>query len=123
MSNPADATNLSRGAYQVPDFHPPSSAIRINILWFASLVFSLIAASLSMLVKQWLREYLAGRHGTDEEYIRIRQYRYEGLLKWRVFDIVALLPLLLHIALILFFIGLGDFLLTFNTSVGGVVSS
>ncbi|EKM61800.1 uncharacterized protein PHACADRAFT_85211, partial [Phanerochaete carnosa HHB-10118-sp] len=38
-----------------PPFSPPPSAIHVNVLWFASLMFSLITASYGMLVKQWLR--------------------------------------------------------------------
>lgn len=113
----------TKDAFAVREFQAPKYALRVNILWFVSLVISLFTASLSMLAKQWLREYLAGRQGTPEECIRLRQLRYDGLLKWRVFDIVALLPLLLHISLILFFIGLGDFLLVLDTEVGSVVST
>lgn len=107
----------------MPTFRPSASAVRVNILWFTSLVFSLIAASLSILVKQWLREYLAGRCSNPEEFIRIRHCRRENLQKWHVFRIVAVLPVLLNIALILFFIGLGDFLLSLDTLVGVLVTT
>ncbi|KAI0092098.1 hypothetical protein BDY19DRAFT_928326 [Irpex rosettiformis] len=112
-SGPVD--NPTVGAYAVPLFQPSGSAVRINVLWFASLVFSLIAASLSILVRQWLKHYLSGKYSNPEE--------LEGLKRWRVFDMVALLPVLLHIALILFFIGLGEFLLALDTVVGILVTS
>ncbi|KAI0791009.1 hypothetical protein C8Q75DRAFT_890904 [Abortiporus biennis] len=91
-------------------FHAPKSVIRINMLWFTSLVFSLVSASLAMLVKQWLREYVSGDHSSPRMHARIRQFRYHGLAKWRVFEIMALLPILLQVALILFLIGLISFL-------------
>lgn len=37
---------------------PSTNDIRVNVLWFASLMSSLISASFAILVKQWLREYL-----------------------------------------------------------------
>lgn len=40
-------------------FVTPLWALRVNGLWFASLVVSLSTASVGMLVKQWLNEYLA----------------------------------------------------------------
>ena len=108
--------------YTVPSFSPPTSAVRINSLWFSSLILALISASLGMLVKQWLREYLTGRFTSPQERVRVRHYRYEGLKRWRVFDIAAVLPLLLQIALILFFVGLSDFLRQLDTIVGWVTS-
>ncbi|EKM53489.1 uncharacterized protein PHACADRAFT_59286, partial [Phanerochaete carnosa HHB-10118-sp] len=38
-------------------FETPLWALRVNGLWFASLICSLATASFGMLVKQWLREY------------------------------------------------------------------
>ncbi|KAJ3556450.1 hypothetical protein NM688_g2021 [Phlebia brevispora] len=102
----SQTANSSLSSFSLPDFKPPASAVRINALWFTSLVLSLISASLGMLVKQWLREYLKGRYSSPQERIRVRHYRWEGLYRWRVFEIAAALPILLQIALILFFIGL-----------------
>ncbi|KAJ3556448.1 hypothetical protein NM688_g2022 [Phlebia brevispora] len=98
--------NLS---FVAPSFKPPASAVRINTLWFSSLVLSLVSASLGILIKQWLREYLAGDFTSPLEWIRVQQHRYEGLVRWRVFELAALPPLLLQFALILFLVGLSDF--------------
>ncbi len=103
-------------------FHPTPSAVRINILWFLSLGFSLISASLAILVKQWLREFRSGKQIAPDESIRVRHYRYTGLLKWHVFDIAALLPFLLHISLFLFLIGLSDFLTSLHPIVGWFIT-
>ncbi|THG95545.1 hypothetical protein EW026_g6128 [Hermanssonia centrifuga] len=43
-------------------FEASHDDIRVNVLWFSSLIFDLSAASFGMLVKQWLREYMAGDH-------------------------------------------------------------
>ena len=89
-----------------PQFEVPIWALRVNGLWFSSLIVSLAAASIGILVKSWLREYLAGEWISPQEKLRARQYRNPALKQWKVFDIAALLPLLLQVALGLFFIGL-----------------
>ncbi|KAI0760272.1 hypothetical protein C8Q74DRAFT_1207864, partial [Fomes fomentarius] len=76
------------------DAGPPATrwAVILNVLWFSSLIFSLSAASLGILVKQWLNEYNDGLSGTSRQIARIRQYRLDNLHRWRVGTIVALLP-------------------------------
>ncbi|KAI0791005.1 hypothetical protein C8Q75DRAFT_697723, partial [Abortiporus biennis] len=104
-------------------FKPDKTIIQINILWFSSLVFSLVTASLGMLVKQWLREYLSGDHSSPRIHARVRQFRYHGLSKWRVFEIMAILPTLLQIALILFLVGLIEFLNSIHREVAMVIAA
>ncbi|KAI0776448.1 hypothetical protein BC629DRAFT_1241246, partial [Irpex lacteus] len=87
-------------------FQPPITAIRINILWFASLVISLATASFAILVKQWLRAYMAFATASPQGQLRVRHFRRNGLTAWRVFGIASTLPLLLQISLALFFAGL-----------------
>lgn len=87
-------------------FQPPITAIRINILWFASLVISLSTASFAILVKQWLRAYMAFATASPQGQLRVRHFRRSGLTAWRVFGIASSLPLLLQISLALFFAGL-----------------
>lgn len=99
-------------------FSPPPSAIHVNVLWFASLMFSLITASYGMLVKQWLREYLAVDYVSPQARLRVRQFRHPGLKDWRVFEIAAVLPLLLQLALGLFFVGLCVFTWSVHPAIG-----
>ncbi|KAI0795105.1 hypothetical protein C8Q75DRAFT_527725 [Abortiporus biennis] len=81
--------------FSPPSFKAPVAIVRINVLWFTSLVLSLVSASLGMLVKQWLREYVAGDQAPSRKRSRVRQFRHEGLSTWRVFEIMALLLTLL----------------------------
>ncbi|KAL4252144.1 hypothetical protein ABKN59_001708 [Abortiporus biennis] len=104
-------------------FQRPDFAVLVNILMFISLVLSLITASLGILVKQWLREYMAQDGLSPIGHIRIRHYRNQGLVKWRVFEIAALLPLLLQLALIFFLVGLCRFLVSVDLVVGYIVTS
>lgn len=90
----------------------PSLQVRwINGLWFTSLVLSLVLALLAVLIKQWLQAYVADISGSLQERARIRFFRYTGILKWRLPDIISTLPILMHAALFLFLMGLIQFLL------------
>lgn len=99
-------------------FEVPTWALRVNGLWFASLIVSLSTASFGMLVKSWLREYLAVSQVAPQLRLRVRQYRYPGLQKWKVFEIAAALPLLLQVALGLFFVGLCFFTAQIESRMG-----
>ncbi|PBK86903.1 hypothetical protein ARMGADRAFT_870595, partial [Armillaria gallica] len=91
-------------------FVPTATDVWVNGLWFTSLFLSLTTALVAVLVKQWLHHYIVLPSGTPRDRCFVRQYRYLGLQKWRVEVIVGMLPVLMHLALVLFFIGLSLFL-------------
>ena len=91
--------------------------IKVNVLWFASLLCSLITASFGILVKQWLREFLAAENPSPLARLRVRHLRYPQLSWWKVFEIAAVLPLLLQLSLALFFAGLCYFTASVHSSV------
>ncbi|KAJ3492270.1 hypothetical protein NLI96_g119 [Meripilus lineatus] len=76
-----------------------------------------------MLVKQWLREYMAQENVSARSRIRVRYWRHQGLTQWHVFEIAALLPMLLQLSLVLFFAGICVFLLNLNSTVGSVATA
>lgn len=78
----------------------------LNTLWIASLILSLSAALIAIMVKQWLSKYRSGLSGTSQDIARLRQYRLNNLAKWRVSSIVGALPVVLQVSLVLFFLGL-----------------
>ncbi|KAI0342131.1 hypothetical protein BDW22DRAFT_1331537, partial [Trametopsis cervina] len=98
-------------------FEPTANAIRINNLWNASLVISLATASFGILVKQWLREYTKFVTSFPQGRLRIRKFRRSGLETWKVLTIAACLPLLLQLALGLFFLGLCYYTAELHSSV------
>ncbi|KAJ7592117.1 hypothetical protein C8J56DRAFT_1131606 [Mycena floridula] len=107
------AGNTTTVPHSLVDIHSMTTSsldIWVNAFWFASLSFALGAALMSVLVKQWLQHYTSALTGTPRERVVIRQFRFLGLSKWKVPVIIGLLPLLLHIALLLFFAGLVVFL-------------
>ncbi|KAK0226647.1 hypothetical protein IW262DRAFT_1312605, partial [Armillaria fumosa] len=91
-------------------FTPATTDVWVNGLWFTSLSLSLATALVAVLVKQWLHHYLALPSGTPREQSHVRQFRYGGFQKWHVLVIIGLLPVLMHLALGIFFVGLTVFL-------------
>ncbi|KAJ7575960.1 hypothetical protein C8J56DRAFT_726209, partial [Mycena floridula] len=84
--------------------------IWINALFIASLSLSLATALLSVLIKQWLQAYASViQGGSAMERALIRQFRIIGLEKWKVSEIIGVLPLILHASLAAFFVGLALF--------------
>ncbi|KAF7321791.1 hypothetical protein MKEN_00700900 [Mycena kentingensis (nom. inval.)] len=78
----------------------------VNGLWLAALACSLSTALISMLAKQWLQAYVPTSSGSPRHRARQRQERYLHFRAWHVPEIINALPILLHVALLLFFAGL-----------------
>ncbi|KAJ3886135.1 hypothetical protein GG344DRAFT_91030 [Lentinula edodes] len=87
----------------------------VNALWFTSLTVALVVALTAVLAKQWLRQYLSMISGSPKKRALIRQFRYEGLQQYHVQGIIRVLPVLLHLSLLLFLIGLVLYLQIFAT--------
>ncbi|KIK68587.1 hypothetical protein GYMLUDRAFT_54199 [Collybiopsis luxurians FD-317 M1] len=83
-----------------------SNGAWVNGLWNLSLALSLLVAFASLLVKQWLHHYMTLPSGSSQERSHLRHYRFVGFKKWKVLPIIASLPLIMHLSLILFFVGL-----------------
>jgi len=104
-------------------------AVRVNTMWFGSLILSLMAGLFSIHCKMWLDSYGADMifAGAANEpsltnACRLRQYRYQGMQKYCVSEMIGLLPVLLYGALTLFAIGLVDFLWQLNQGIAIYVS-
>lgn len=93
----------------LPSFAPASTSTSINVFWLRGFLISLLTAFVGILAKQWLRECVV-YETSAEVYLRIRFFRFEGLKKWRVFEIVAFLPFVFQFSMLLFFLGLKEFL-------------
>ncbi|KAH9059676.1 hypothetical protein EDB87DRAFT_754431 [Lactarius vividus] len=111
ISNGIPLANVTTPSTQA--FKPTSSAVRVNVLWFLSLILSLSCALSATLMQQWARRYqeLAHRRGAFHKRGRMRAYIFEGINKFAMARAVATMPTLLHISVFLFFAGLIDFLL------------
>ena len=104
-------------------FLPTSANVRINILWFSSLVVSLATVLVGIVSLQWLREHQRP-HGELEPQIAfaLHHMHNEALERWYFPQIFTILPLLLQIGLVLFLIGVNDFLWNLNHGVALPVS-
>jgi hypothetical protein len=107
-------SNSSVPAYVEPPFIVPSDMAAVNVLLFASLAVILIDAYLAMLTKSWLRDFDRAWRSSSvlEERARAREMRLQGLERWKLADVVALLPLLTQASLALF--GVALLVLLFN---------
>ncbi|KAJ3474656.1 hypothetical protein NLI96_g12335 [Meripilus lineatus] len=117
----ANATHVPLSLPTGP-FIPDRSSVWLNGLWFVALILSLVTASLGMLVKQWLREYINLPDVKPEAQRRIQLFRVRGLRTYKVSEIAAFLPLLLQISLILFFLGLVLFTRSAHATIGWVIT-
>lgn len=99
-------------------FQPSPTAIRVNALWFSSLICSLSTASIAILVKQWLRAFMSHKTSSVQGRMRLRHFRHQGVVDWKVFEVAAVLPILVQVALFLFFLGLCYFTADAHPSIG-----
>ncbi|KAH9956846.1 hypothetical protein BJV74DRAFT_873828 [Russula compacta] len=105
-------------------FRPSSGSIRVNVLWFLSLCLSLTCALVATMMQQWSRNFLrmAQEHRSDPAArVRLRAFAFDGVSKFHMSHALGLVPLLLHISVFLFFLGMVDFLFPINDAVAFVV--
>ncbi|KAH9169488.1 hypothetical protein EDB89DRAFT_1831035, partial [Lactarius sanguifluus] len=95
-------------------------AIRVNIIWFLSLVLSIVSALNATLFQQWARRYLeVTRHRVaPHKRARTRAYMFDGITTFKMSRAVKAMPMLLHLSIFLFFAGLIDFLWNVNSTIG-----
>jgi hypothetical protein len=84
--------------------------VRIGTMWILSIVLNLSAALIGILAKQWIREFQREISEVSSWALQRRQLRYEALLQWKVPEIISALPVLIELGVMLFFIGMIDFL-------------
>ncbi|KAH9164082.1 hypothetical protein EDB89DRAFT_2078275 [Lactarius sanguifluus] len=120
LVNISNGTPLTGVAAQTSQpFKPTASAVRVNVLWFLSLVLSLTCALSATLMQQWARRYqeLARRRGAPHKRARMRAYIFDGIRKFKMTRAILTMPTLLHLSVFLFFAGLIDFLFPINMTV------
>jgi hypothetical protein len=111
--NRTDVLESSADEPLLSTFRPSESARWINGLWFASLALALGVALLAILAKQWLGEYVSRMRahiGSRREWAWRHQVFSRRLDQWNMDAFISTLPLLLHLSLFIFLIGLIVFL-------------
>ncbi|PVF97761.1 hypothetical protein CPB86DRAFT_759745 [Serendipita vermifera] len=114
--------NSSFPAFEPTAYETPRYAIIVNSLLFTSLSCALIAALLAVLALQWVANYDMGLNTSSPEKRALQRHmRLMGVRKWKMSELIASLPLLIFVALFLFFIGIADWLWHMNRSISGIV--
>ncbi|EDR06104.1 uncharacterized protein LACBIDRAFT_329244 [Laccaria bicolor S238N-H82] len=100
---PPPAANLN--------FSPTARSVRVNGCFFVALAFTLMSASGAMISKVWCSEY--GRRSTTgspyQQALR-RQWHYRGLIVFYYQEVLDFLPFLLYSAIMMFMVGICDWL-------------
>ncbi|KAG8939197.1 hypothetical protein FRC03_006482, partial [Tulasnella sp. 419] len=113
--------NITLSPEELHPGNPASSAVPINSIFFSSLSFSLTAAFGAVTAKQWLTEYTnVGTMKALHIQGTVRQEKYRGLKTWHLRLIIELLPMFLQLSLLLFLIGVVEFLWERNQTVSVV---
>jgi hypothetical protein len=117
--------NSSLGPYVPADFSPPDHVVVVNALFYASLGVMILAAFIAMLIKSWVREFDRGLRAISipEQRAKTREFRYLGMERWKLPEMVGVLPLLIQISLLLFAIGLVLFLFHISKPSFGVTTA
>ena len=101
-------SNATTPAYAPATFAVPSSVAAANVLFFLSLALVLTDAFLAMLVKSWLQEFDRAWRKCTVAHLRAqeREWRLQALERWRLVELVALLPVLIQTSFLFFCTGL-----------------
>lgn len=94
-------------------FVVPAGAWAINCLVFASIAGTLISAFFAILVKQWAADIIRGltRISTPQLRARTHQFRIQGVYRFQFARIAAFVPVIVHLSLACFSIGIVEFLI------------
>ncbi|QRV89309.1 activating signal cointegrator 1 complex subunit 3 [Ceratobasidium sp. AG-Ba] len=114
-------TFLPAQTVSLDDFSPSRSAVMVNILWLLSLSLSVVVSLIAMLAKEWCYKFMTGRSGPIYDQARKRQQKWNGIERWKMQELVNILPGLMHAALLLFAVGLCIYLWDIHTGVAIVV--
>ncbi|KAJ6465566.1 hypothetical protein C8R47DRAFT_48997 [Mycena vitilis] len=121
----APATNKPLASLDSSVYQPTTSSLVCNTLWFTSLTLSITCALLATLVEQWAREFLhrTEKHPSPIRRARVFSFLYFGVRRFGMHVVVDLIPLLLHVAMILFLAGLIAFLVPINEFLMGLIGA
>ncbi|CAE6448932.1 unnamed protein product [Rhizoctonia solani] len=82
-----------------PDFVPSKNAVIVNTLWYLSLSLSIATAFLAMLAKDWCHSFSANRTGQPRTQALRRQRKWKLIERWKMQELIVLLPSLMHLSL------------------------
>ena len=97
--------------YILPDFSPPWHIEAAIALVYASLLATVLVTFATLLIGRWVRKFSCGlwMMSIQEQRARTREFRYLGMKHWMITKMIGVLPSLVQMSILLFFIGLGLF--------------
>ncbi|KZV84098.1 hypothetical protein EXIGLDRAFT_593330, partial [Exidia glandulosa HHB12029] len=99
-------TNASYAASLLESFETPRSARAVNCVWITSLVLSLSAALIAIMGKDWIAMYPTQPTHSLRKWAAVRHFRFSCVSRWHMPGVIASAPILLHLSLLLFAVGL-----------------
>ncbi|KAH7329767.1 hypothetical protein B0J17DRAFT_534024, partial [Rhizoctonia solani] len=97
---------------------PPSdTTVLVNTLWYLSLILSVLTSFMAMLAKDWCHSFMAGRTGHPYLQTHRRQQKWMMIEKWKMQELLIVLPSLIHLSLLLFTVGLCVYVWELNRTV------
>ncbi|KAH9175660.1 hypothetical protein EDB89DRAFT_2241063 [Lactarius sanguifluus] len=118
----ADASAREKPTAGGPTTHPgpANSDVLVNILWITGWLFSFSAWGAAGIVQDSTGEYLRAHTKYEDPLTcaRVRQYLYEGMVKYHMPVVVKAISALIHITSFLFYFGFFIFILDRNTTTG-----
>ncbi|KAI9431471.1 hypothetical protein H4582DRAFT_1238852 [Lactarius indigo] len=105
-----------------PEFETSATVPLVNTAWLLGLVVSLCAALLATFVQQRVRSYMEALQEYDHplKRARFRHFFFEG--SWSTRSAARIVPSLIRLSLILFFIGLSISVLNANIVIGVITT-
>ncbi|KAH7325345.1 hypothetical protein B0J17DRAFT_682002 [Rhizoctonia solani] len=94
------------GGNSTSTFVPSRTAVIVNTLWYLSLSLSIATSLIAMLAKDWCRSFLANRTGDLYSQSQRRQRKWAMIERWKMHELILMLPSLIHLSLLLFAVGL-----------------
>ncbi|KAJ7255745.1 hypothetical protein C8J57DRAFT_1075424, partial [Mycena rebaudengoi] len=120
-------TQLNDMSLPIPSSPPPfkidPSSLICNAFWSLSVGLSLTCVLLATLVVQWARMHKKEVCLSPVRRARVFSFRYYGVRRFGMHAIVDIIPMLLHLAVVLFFSGIVAFLLPINRITTALVAS
>ncbi|KAG8687631.1 hypothetical protein FRC11_006877 [Ceratobasidium sp. 423] len=107
IANASSPSELNSNQVFAPEpFFPRPIDLCVNILWFFSLILSAAVSLVAILAKEWCYLFMSGRIGDPWSQTKRRQQRWEGIEKWRMEQVIMILPSFIHLAFLSFAAGL-----------------
>ncbi|EUC62838.1 transmembrane protein, putative [Rhizoctonia solani AG-3 Rhs1AP] len=98
-------------------FEPTQHAIIINTLWYLSLSLSIATSLMAMCAKNWCHSFITNRQGDPWLQARRRQQKWIMIERWKMQELLLILPSLIHLSLLFFAAGLSIYVHDLNSAV------